>query len=39
MIWCDNNKNDLNIEHRFISIGGHENHDKGNNTVIIFIVW
>ena len=21
-------KKDLNIEHRFISIGGHENHDK-----------
>ena len=22
-------KKDLNIEHGFISIGGHENHDKG----------
>ena len=28
-------KKDLNIEHSFISIGGHENYDKGINTTAL----
>ena len=39
MIRYDGDKNNLNIEHGFISIGGCENHDKGNNTMASVLVW
>ena len=32
-------KEDLNIEHGFICIGGCENHDKGKNTTALVLVW
>ena len=39
MIWYKDDKDDLIIKHKFISIGGHENYDKGNNTSVMVLLW
>ena len=39
MIRHDGDKENLNIEHGFISIGGHEHHDKENNTTALVPWW
>ena len=38
-IWCDSDRKDLNIEHKFISMGGRENHDERNNTMALVPLW
>ena len=39
MICYDNDKKDLNIEHRCVSIVRCENHDTGNNTMALVLMW
>ena len=39
MIRCDCDKENLNIEHGFISIGGHDHPDKENNTTASVLWW